>query len=42
MVLTDAEITKLRNENEGEWDLVLEILDEGKPLYDRAKEAETK
>jgi len=38
MVLIDAEITKLRAENEGEWDLVLEILDEGKTLYDRAQE----
>ena len=36
MVLTEAEIKKLHDENEGEWDLVLEILEEGKTIYDRA------
>ncbi|MEK7727629.1 MAG: nucleotidyltransferase domain-containing protein [candidate division KSB1 bacterium] len=32
-VFTDKEIEKLANENEGEWDLILEILQEGKILY---------
>ncbi len=38
MVLTESEIKKIHHENEGEWDLVLEILEEGKILYDRAQE----
>jgi predicted nucleotidyltransferase len=38
IVLTTAEVQKIMDENEGEWDLVLEILDEGKTLYDRAQE----
>ncbi len=42
IVLTDAEVKKLKNENEGEWDLILEILDEGKTLYDRAEAAQIK
>ncbi len=37
MVLTEAEIKKLYAENEGEWDLVLEILEEGKTIYDRTQ-----
>jgi predicted nucleotidyltransferase len=37
-VLTNAEVQKIKNENEGEWDLILEILDEGKILYDRVQE----
>ncbi len=32
-VLTDKEIQKLIEENEGEWDLILEILNEGRVLY---------
>jgi predicted nucleotidyltransferase len=32
-VFTDKEIETLANENEGEWDLILEILQEGKILY---------
>ena len=39
IVLTDTEIQKLRNENEGEWDWVLEILAKGKTLYDCTQEA---
>lgn len=42
IVLTDAEIRKIIDENEGEWDLVLEILTHGKTLYDRTKEAQIK
>jgi predicted nucleotidyltransferase len=34
-VLTQGEIQHLRNTNEGEWDLVLEILEQGKVLYER-------
>lgn len=37
MVLTESEIEKIQHENEGEWDLVLEILEEGKTLYDRTQ-----
>lgn len=37
IVLTEAEIKQLREENEGEWDLVLEILEEGKTIYDHAQ-----
>lgn len=36
IVLTDDEVRELIAENEGEWDLVLEILEEGKTLYDRS------
>lgn len=36
IVLTEAEIKQLREENEGEWDLVLEILEEGRTLYECA------
>jgi hypothetical protein len=32
-VLTDKEVQKLIDANEGEWDLILEILNEGKTLY---------
>ncbi|MGH7599343.1 MAG: nucleotidyltransferase domain-containing protein [bacterium] len=35
MVLTATEVEKIMDENEGEWDLVLEILDEGKILYEQ-------
>lgn len=37
IVLTDAEVEKNRRENEGEWDLVLEILEEGMVIYDRTQ-----
>jgi predicted nucleotidyltransferase len=36
IVLTEAEIQALQASNEGEWDLILEILAHGKTLYDRA------
>lgn len=42
MVLTTAEVQKIMDENEGEWDLILEILDEGIILYDRAQETKAK
>lgn len=32
LLLTNGEVQRLRAENEGEWDLVLEILEEGKIL----------
>jgi len=35
IVLTRTEVQDLLNTNEGEWDLVLEILDQGKSLYER-------
>lgn len=34
IVLTDAEVRKRQDENEGEWDFVLEMLGEGKALYE--------
>ncbi len=39
MLLTNQEVQQLHAENEGEWDLVLEIFEEGKTLYDRANKA---
>jgi predicted nucleotidyltransferase len=36
LVLTEAESEQLRQENEGEWDLVLEILEEGRTIYECA------
>jgi len=42
MVLTNGEVQKIKDENEGEWDLVLEILAEGLILYDRAQETKAK
>lgn len=38
IVLTDHEVKKLVAENEGEWDLILEIMKEGKTLYERKTE----
>jgi len=35
IVLTQGEVQELRDANEGEWDLVLEILERGKVLYER-------
>jgi predicted nucleotidyltransferase len=34
-VLKQSEVQELRDTNEGEWDLVLEILEQGKVLYER-------
>lgn len=34
-VLTQSEVQELQDTNEGEWDLVLEILEQGKVLYER-------
>ncbi len=39
-VLTNKEVQKLIDENEGEWDLILEILNEGKTLYDQKAQVE--
>ncbi|MEJ2596889.1 MAG: nucleotidyltransferase domain-containing protein [Anaerolineales bacterium] len=35
IVLTQGEVQELRDTNEGEWDLILEILERGKVLYER-------
>ncbi|MDZ7288578.1 MAG: nucleotidyltransferase domain-containing protein [candidate division KSB1 bacterium] len=35
IVLTDEEVHNVINKNEGEWDLILEILNEGKTLYEQ-------
>ncbi len=35
IVLTEDELRHLRDTNEGEWDLVLEILEQGKVLYEQ-------
>lgn len=40
IVLTTSEVRKIKNKNEGEWDLILEILSEGEMLYDRAAKTE--
>ncbi len=40
IVLTNQEVKKLIAENEGEWDLILEIMNEGKTLYERKTEIE--
>ena len=37
MVLTEDEVQMLQETNEGEWDLVLEILATGKSLYERTR-----
>lgn len=37
IVLTDAEVERIRRENEGEWDLMLEIIEEGKIIYDNCQ-----
>lgn len=41
IVLTEAEIQQLQSTNEDEWNLVLEILATGKPLYERTKATTT-
>ncbi len=35
LVLTQSEVRQLQETNEGEWDLVLEILEQGIVLYER-------
>ncbi len=40
LALTDSELRSLLESNEGEWDLMLEILSEGKILYDRREQAQ--
>lgn len=40
IVLTEDEIQKIINDNEGEWDLILDILNQGKTIYEQ--KAETK
>lgn len=42
IVLTESELQVLRETNEGEWDLMLEILAEGKVLYEQPENAQTK
>jgi predicted nucleotidyltransferase len=37
IVLTGTEVQELREANEGEWDLILEILEEGQTLYERSQ-----
>jgi hypothetical protein len=39
---TKSEIQALQDTNEGEWDLVLEILGQGKVLYERRRAAPSK
>lgn len=41
MLLTEAEIQLLQDINEGEWDMVLEILAEGVMLYEESEKTET-
>jgi len=38
LVLTEKEIRALYQENNGEWNPILEIIEEGKLLYERARE----
>lgn len=42
IVLTGGEVQTLRQANEGEWDLVLEILADGKTVYERQQFPEVK
>ncbi len=42
ILLTYAEVQVIQRTNEGEWDLILEILAEGKLLYGRAEPAKAK
>ena len=41
IVPTTDEVRELQETNEGEWELILEILEEGETLYDRAEETHT-
>lgn len=36
LILTENELQQLRKNNEGEWDFVLEVLEEGKVFYERS------
>ncbi len=38
IVFTNTEVQKIKNDNEGEWNLILEILAEGVILYDTSQE----
>jgi len=38
IVLTEKEIERVAAENEGEWDLILEILKDGKTIYYKCQE----
>ncbi len=40
IVVTNKEVQKLIDENEGEWDLILEILNEGQTRYDQKTQVE--
>jgi predicted nucleotidyltransferase len=42
MLLTEAEIQLLQEANEGEWDMVLEILAKGVMLYEESEKTQTK
>ena len=35
IIITESEVQTLREQNEGEWDMILVILEKGKTLYDR-------
>ena len=35
IVLTNSEIKKIIDENEGEWDLIIDIIKEGQTLYEK-------
>jgi predicted nucleotidyltransferase len=40
IVVTNKELEKIINENEGEWNLILEILDEGRTLHEQRAQIE--
>ncbi len=40
IVITNKELEKIIDENEGEWNLILEILDEGKTLHEQKAQIE--
>jgi|GEM_PF-863705 predicted nucleotidyltransferase len=40
IIVTESEVQALREQNEGEWDMVLDILEKGKTLYDRLAQAQ--
>jgi len=42
IIVTESEVQTLREQNEGEWDMVLEILEKGKTLYDRLAQTQVK
>lgn len=41
IVLSETEVREIQDRNEGEWDLVLQVLRQGKVLYDYAAETQT-